>query len=179
MRSEVRIAGFGGQGIILAGYILGKAASIYENKFATLTQSYGPESRGSACSACVIIGDEEIFYPHLENTDLAIFMSQEGYHKFNKETKDVALIFVDSDLVKPDEKENKKIIYIPASRIAGDLGKKIVANVVMLGFFARHSKLVSLEALREAIRSTVASQHLELNFKALYRGYTYEPEDGR
>ena len=179
MRTEIRIAGMGGQGIILTGYILGKTATIYQNKFATLTQSYGPESRGSACSACVIIGDEEIFYPHLTNTDLAVFMSQEGYHKFHKEAKDIALLFLDSDLVQPEENDKRKLCFIPATKIAESLGKKIVANMVMLGFLARHSQIVSLEALREAIGATVSQKHLDLNLKALYQGYNYQLEKVR
>src|SRR4030067_2012794 len=118
MKTEIRIAGLGGQGVILAGYILGKTASIYQNKHAPLTQSYGPESRGSACSACVIICDEEIFYPHLTNTDLAVFMSQEGYHKFHKEAKDSAILFLDPDLVQPEENDKRKLCFILATKIA-------------------------------------------------------------
>ncbi|EQB62458.1 MAG: 2-oxoglutarate ferredoxin oxidoreductase subunit gamma [candidate division Zixibacteria bacterium RBG-1] len=179
MKTEIRIAGLGGQGVILAGYILGKTATIYQNKHATLTQSYGPESRGSACSACVIISDEEIFYPHLTNTDVGIFMSQDGYHKFNREAKDSALLFLDSDLVKPEEKDAGKLLFIPATQIAEKLGKKIVANMVILGFLARHSGIVTLEALREAVGSIVSKKHLELNLKALYQGYNYQVEKVR
>ena len=82
---QIKIGGFGGQGIVLAGYILGKAASIHDQKNATLTQSYGPESRGSSCSAQLIIGKDEIDYPKVSHPDILMIMSQEAYDKFTPE----------------------------------------------------------------------------------------------
>src|SRR3989304_3127627 len=101
MKTEIRIAGLGGQGVILAGYILGKTASIYSNKHATLTQSYGPESRGSACSAQVILSDSEIFYPALIKPDILLVMSQEAETKFSGQVKKEGIILYDSSLVTP------------------------------------------------------------------------------
>src|SRR4030067_1594161 len=100
-RTEIKIAGFGGQGVLLAGYILGKAGSIYSNKHATLTQSYGPESRGSACSAQIILSDSEIFYPALIQPDILVVMSQEAEAKFSNQVKKEGLILYDSCLVTP------------------------------------------------------------------------------
>lgn len=86
--TEIRVAGFGGQGVILSAMVIGKAASIYQNGYATLTQSFGPEARGSACSAQLILSDEPILYPYITNPDILIVMSQEAYTKFSPEVKD-------------------------------------------------------------------------------------------
>lgn len=173
-RTEIRIAGFGGQGVILAGYVLGKASTIYGNKYATLTQSYGPESRGSACSVQVILSDSEIFYPALIQPDILVAMSQEAEAKFSSQIKKEGIILYDSSLVTPGIDEIKTA-GIPASDLAAGLGKKIVANMIMLGFLARQTNATSLEALRQAVISIVAKQHLELNLKALETGYSYLP----
>lgn len=174
-RCEIRVAGFGGQGIILAGYILGKAAAIYENKFATLTQSYGPESRGSACSAQVIIADTPILYPNIVTPDYAILMSQEAYHRFAGEVPEPGIILIDSDLINPDRPDSKvRHLSIPATAIAQNLGRKIVANIVMLGFFAQHANCISYDALLKAILATVPKEYAELNTNALKHGFTYK-----
>ena len=172
--TEIRIAGFGGQGVILAGYVLGKAATIYENKYATLTQSYGPESRGSACSAQIILSDSEIFYPALIQPDILVVMSQEAEAKFSNQVKKEGLILYDSCLVTPSVNA-ARLAGIPATDLAADLGKKIVANMIILGFLARQTNAVSLDALKQAVISIVAKQHLELNMKALETGYSYLP----
>jgi 2-oxoglutarate ferredoxin oxidoreductase subunit gamma len=172
-RTEIRVAGFGGQGVILAGYILGRAATIYEGKYATLTQSYGPESRGSACSAQLIVSDSEIFYPELIEPDVILLMSQEAQTRFSGQIKKQGLILYDSTLVVPADSKVRQA-GIPASELAGQLGKKIVANVVMLGFLAGQTGLVSLDALRKTITDVVAKQHLELNLKALQTGYSHK-----
>jgi 2-oxoglutarate ferredoxin oxidoreductase subunit gamma len=169
------VAGFGGQGVILAGYILGRAATIYENKFATLTQSYGPESRGSACSAQIVVSDAEIFYPALIQADILMVMSQEAETKFSNQVKKEGMILYDSSLVVPGP-GLAKYAEIPATQLAQQLGKKIVANMIMLGFLARQTKAVSLDALRQAILGMVAKQHLDINLKALNTGHSYNPE---
>jgi len=173
-RTEIRIAGFGGQGVVLAGYILGKAGSIYSNKHATLTQSYGPESRGSACSAQVVLSDGEIFYPALIKPDILLVMSQEAETKFSGQVKKEGIILYDSSLVTPSS-DGIKYVGIPATELAGELGKKIVANMIMVGFLASQTEVITLEALRQAVIGVVAKQHLELNMKALYAGYSYKP----
>ena len=173
-RTEIRIAGFGGQGVVLAGYVLGKAVSIHSGKYATLTQSYGPESRGSACSAQVILSDAEIFYPALIKPDVVLVMSQEAESIFAGQIKEEGIVLYDSSLVTPSSDETN-YLGIPATEIASGLGKKIVANMIMLGFFANQTKVVSLDSLRQTVAEVVAKQHLELNMKALYAGYSYVP----
>ncbi len=150
-RTEIRLTGFGGQGIILSGYIVGKAAAIHDEKQATFTQSYGPESRGGACSAQVIISDEPISYPHLTDPAILVVMSQAAYNKYAPDLEEGALLIIDQDLVETGEiAGDVKLLSVPATRLAEELGRKIVANIVMLGFFAtyigkwlRRSKVVT------------------------------------
>ena len=173
-RWEIKLAGFGGQGIILSGYILGKAASIYDGKNATFTQSYGPESRGGACSAQLIISDELIHYPHLISPSIMVFMSQEAYTKYHGELQEGGLMIIDEDLVDTgDLADEVRTLAIPSTRMAEELGRKIVANVVILGFLAAVTDVVSVEAMREAVRTSVPSGTGELNLKAFEKGYEY------
>jgi 2-oxoglutarate ferredoxin oxidoreductase subunit gamma len=172
-RKDVRLAGFGGQGIILAGHILGKAASIYEDQHATLTQSYGPESRGGACSAQIVLSDEPVLYPSLLGTDILVLMSQEACARFLPDLQEGILLY-DEDLVDPGKIRKKVTAYaIPATRMAEELGRTLVANIVMLGFLTATTKIVSMEAMRQAVLSTVPKGTEELNSKALEAGYTY------
>ncbi len=173
-RTEIRLAGFGGQGIILSGYIIGKAAAIYDKKEATFTQSYGPESRGGACSAQVIVSDEPVHYPHLISPSILVVMSQEAYNKYVPTLRDGALLIVDEDLVETgDLAGDVELLSVPATRLAEELGRKIVANIVMLGFFAAVTDVVSVESLREAVRTSVPKGTEELNLKAFEKGHEY------
>ena len=103
---EIRISGFGGQGIIRCGLIIGKAASLYDGKSATLTQSFGPEARGSACSAQVVIDEERVLYPYITVPHILVAMSQEAYSKFSSNLKEGGTLLIDTDLVKPDQKKD-------------------------------------------------------------------------
>ena len=175
MRCEVRLGGYGGQGIVLAGQLLGKAVSIYDGKEAVFTQSYGPEARGGASSADVLISDEPVDYPLVTRPDFLVVMFQEAYERYRPEMADGGLLVIDSGLVRPWSGE-EAYREIPATKIAEELGKKIVANVVMLGFFTAVSGLVRREAVEEAIRSTLPSRLVELNLCAFDAGYTYAAE---
>ena len=177
-RFEIRLCGFGGQGIVLAGYILGKASTIYDHKYATFTQSHGPEARGGACSAQVVISDKPVRYPYIIKPSVLIAMSQEAYSKYHKEVTKGGLIIFDEDLVRPDSSpEGVKLLGVPGTRIAEEkLGRKMVANVVMLGFFAAVTDVISLEALREAVRTSVPKGTEELNLQAFELGYQYAQE---
>jgi len=173
-RREVLIAGFGGQGIVLAGYVLGKAATVYEGKEASLVQSYGPESRGGACKAEVVISDEQIDYPRASDPEVMVVMSQEAYHTYAAKRSPHCLLIIDEDLVDPnEEKEGMKLLKIPATRLAEQLGRKIVANMVMLGFLTGVTGIVSPEAMRESIRTSVPRGTEELNLRAFETGYEY------
>ncbi|MGQ9534460.1 MAG: 2-oxoacid:acceptor oxidoreductase family protein [bacterium] len=171
---EIRFAGYGGQGIIRAGLIVGKAAALYDNKYATMNQDFGPEARGGACSSQLVISDSRILYPYVTKSDCLIAMSQEGYNKFLPELKEDGLLLIDEDLVKPRAVQiNIKIYRIPATRLAEELRSRISANVVMLGFFTAITKFVSDDAMKKAIPSLVPEKAVEINLKAFQRGYDY------
>jgi len=173
-RKEIRIAGFGGQGIVLSGSIVGKAASIYEKGYAALTQSYGPESRGGSCRAEVIVSDAPIDYPYVISPQVQIILSQEAYTEYGRNAPPRTLLIIDSDLVKVDPSQNPKPLSIPASRMAQELGRPVVANIIMLGFLAAKSDLISSEALRKAILDSVPPGTEEFNMKAFDLGHDYD-----
>lgn len=178
-RNEIRIAGFGGQGIVLAGQIVGQAVSIYDKGFATFTQSYGPEARGGACTAEVAISDEPIRYPYVLNPQVLIILSQEAYNKYGHDHATGALVIMDPDLVKPEPSHNSALLSIPATRMAREMGRAVMANIIVLGFLAAVSNLVSPEALRKSILASVPEGTGELNIKAFELGYGYGLEHGR
>ena len=172
--TEIRIAGFGGQGIILAGYIIGKAAAIYDKKFSTLIQSFGPEARGSSCSAQVIISESQILYPYLIKPDISILLSLDAYDKFGSELESGGVMLIEKDLVRPKQESNKIPIYaIPATRLAEEMGRKIVTNIIMIGFFSAITGVTSYEATRQAVESSVPPGTEELNLNAFETGYQY------
>ncbi len=172
--NEIRISGFGGQGVIRCGYIIGKTAALFDGKHATLTQSFGPEARGSACSAQILIDSSPIRYPYVNVPDTVVAMSQEAYDKFGADITDEGALLIDEDLVKPGEATgDRRLFAIPAARIAEDLGNRIVANIVMLGFFTALTDIISVEAAREALPSSVPERFVELNAKAFEEGYQF------
>lgn len=174
---EVRFAGFGGQGIIRSGIIIGAAASLHDDRFATLNQSFGPEARGGACSAQVVVSDERVLYPYVTRPDVLVAMSQEAYGKYEGELKSDGILIYDTDLVHPKKKKGKiREFSMPATRFAEELGNRIIANVVMLGFFTSVTDVVSKEAMKKAIPDFVPSRFVELNMKAFDRGYEYGKE---
>ncbi len=171
---ELKFGGFGGQGVILAGIIIGKAASLYDNKDATLTQAFGPEARGSACSAQVIVSDDRILYPYVSSPDVLVAMSQDAFTRFSPEVKDDAILVVESELVDTSGVDPAKRVYgIPATRIAEELGRKMVLNIVMVGFFTAVTGVVDREAVRRSVRDSVPPSTINLNLKAFDKGYEY------
>jgi 2-oxoglutarate ferredoxin oxidoreductase subunit gamma len=172
--TEIRITGFGGQGVILCGYIIGKAASIFNDQHATLTQSFGPEARGSACSAQVVVSDSRVLYPYVTAPHVMLAMSNDGYHTHKDNLAEESVVIYEKDLVKLEKHGSKVKTYgIPATRIAEELGRKIVLNIVMLGFFGAMTEVMPVEALRKAVESSVPSGTEELNLKAFDKGYEY------
>jgi len=172
--TEIRVAGFGGQGVILSAIVLGKAASIHQGEFATMTQNFGPEARGGACSAQLMLSDQPVLYPYVTQPDVLVVMSQEAYTKFAPELKDGGTLLIERDLVRVSEMPAQTRIYsIPATRIAEELGKRMVLNIVMVGFFAAVTQLLGADAVRKAIADSVPSSFRELNLKAFDKGYEY------
>ena len=172
-KSEIKIAGFGGQGVILAGGIIGKAAAIYDDNYATLTHSYGPEARGGACSAQIIISDEKISYPYVLAPDILVLMSQEACEKYSPEIKPQGLLIIEKELVTLQGEDAKKAHSIPATRMAEELGGRIVLNIVMLGFLTAVSGIVSYQGMKESIKTTVPKGTEYINMAAFDKGYNF------
>lgn len=175
-RIEIRLSGFGGQGIILAARILGEGAALFDHKHSTMTQNYGPESRGGACSGQVVISDAPVSYPHLTRPNTVVAMSQEAYSKYASDIVEDGLLLIDEDFVKPDVSATTgvRLYRIPATRIAEkELGRKMVANIVMLGSLAALDPTVTPEALRQSVRANVPKGTEDLNLKAFEHGYQY------
>jgi len=175
-RQEIRITGFGGQGVVLSGHIIGRACAINAEQHATMIQSFGPEARGSACSATLTVSNTEVLYPYIDRPDIFVVMSGEGYDKYRDELKDNGTLVYESDLVKPEIKEGQPSFGVPSTRIAESLGRKIVQNIVMLGFFAAATKIVSREQMHQAVKDSVPAGTEELNLKAFNAGYDYFDE---
>jgi 2-oxoglutarate ferredoxin oxidoreductase subunit gamma len=172
--TEIRIAGFGGQGVILSAIVLGKAASIYENGFATMTQNFGPEARGGASSAQLVVSDSPVLYPYTTEPDIMVILSQEAYNRFAPELKPGGILIIEGDLVRvADLKGDPKVYAIPATRLAEELGKRMVLNSVMVGFFTAVTQLLSADAVRKAVAESVPSNSRELNLKGFEKGYEY------
>jgi 2-oxoglutarate ferredoxin oxidoreductase subunit gamma len=172
--TEVRIAGFGGQGVILSAIVLGKACSIHQGEFATMTQNFGPEARGGACSAQLVLSDKPVLYPYVTQPDVLVVMSQEAYVKFGPELKEGGLLLIERDLVRVTDLPKQTRIYsVPATRLAEELGKRMVLNIVMVGFFAAVTQLMEADAVRKAVADSVPASFRELNLKAFDKGYEY------
>jgi 2-oxoglutarate ferredoxin oxidoreductase subunit gamma len=170
MRHEVRFSGFGGQGIILSAVILGRAAALYDNQYAVQTQVYGPEARGGASMSQVIIDDVPILFPKVKTPDLFVIMSQEGFEKYGKSAGPDATMLIDSGLV--HDRPVCRCIGIPAtSEAKNQLGRDIVANIIMLGSLVAATGVVSAQALEKAIVSSVPKGTEELNLKAMRLGF--------
>jgi 2-oxoglutarate ferredoxin oxidoreductase subunit gamma len=169
MRHEIRFSGFGGQGIILSAVIIGRAAVMYDNKYAVQTQVYGPEARGGASMSAVIIDDDPILYPEVSIPDIYVIMSQEGFEKYGANAQETAVMLVDSTLV--HSRPKCRCIEIPATQEAKQtLKKDIVANIVMLGALVAATHVVSEESLKKAILDSVPKGTEELNLKAMQIG---------
>jgi len=176
-RTEIRITGYGGQGVVLSGYIIGRACSINAGLHATMTQSFGPEARGSACSSTLAVMDTEVLYPYTRRPDIFVVMSAEGYEKYHDELKDEGTLVYEKDLIHPVFKEGQPAFGVPSTRIAESLGRTIVQNIVMLGFFTAATQIVSREQMRAAVKASVPPGTEELNLRAFDAGYAYFEEE--
>jgi 2-oxoglutarate ferredoxin oxidoreductase subunit gamma len=179
VRKEMRIAGFGGQGVVLAGQIVGQAIAIFDKKHAAFTQNYGPESRGGSCTVEIVASDEPVDYPYVVSPGIVIIISQDAYHKYGRGLPPDTTVIIDPDLVKMDTADTRKALLIPANRMARELGRVVVANIVLLGFLAAVSDFVSAEALRQSILISVPKGTGEFNLKAFELGYNYGREQGK
>jgi 2-oxoglutarate ferredoxin oxidoreductase subunit gamma len=175
--TEIRFSGFGGQGIVRCGLISGKALSLYDNKYATMTQSFGPEARGSACSSQLVVSKERVLYPYIDVPEILVSMSQEAYEKYEPELKEDGILIIDKDLVKVKPPRGKiQVCAVPSTRFAESLGNRIIANLVMLGFFTAVTGIVSPDAMKKALPGLVPERFLDLNIRAFDKGYDFGVE---
>jgi 2-oxoglutarate ferredoxin oxidoreductase subunit gamma len=172
--AEIRFSGFGGQGIVRCGLITGKALALFDNKYATMTQSFGPEARGSACSSQLVVSDDRVLYPYIDAPEILVSMSQEAYDKYEPDLREGGILLIDKDLVKSGKsRKNIKLFAIPSTRFAETLGNRIIANLVMLGFFTSVTGIVTPEAMKKAIPGLVPDRFLDLNIRAFDKGCDY------
>lgn len=170
MRTEVRIAGTGGMGVVLAGVILGHAAVVYGGLEAVQSQSYGAEARGTAAKSEVIVSDQPIKYPKVRESDYFIAMSQKALEMYLPGAKEGSVIIVDPDLVDTKNIKGYDIVKIPAMKTADELGLRLVSNMVMLGAFVKKSGLFPLETLEKAVADLISTKNFELDTKAIRAG---------
>ena len=180
MRTEIRIAGFGGQGVIMAGIIVGKAAALYDNINAVQTQSYGPEARGGASKTEVVISDDEIYYPKVQEPDILVAMSHTALIKYLDDLKDNGILIIDPDMVEENDPvlvkfikdHNIKLFKAPATETAvNDIGLRVVANIVMVGAIVKATKIISKDAALKAILSSGPKGTEKKNQEAFEAGY--------
>ena len=172
--TEIRFSGFGGQGIIRCALISGKALSLYDGLNASMNQSFGPEARGSACASQLVVSKDRVLYPYITNPHVLVSMSQEAYDKYEPELRNDGFLIIDTDLVKTKSPRGKiKMFGIPSTRFAEELGNRIIANLVMLGFFTAVTKVVTADAMKKALPGLVPDRFLDLNIRAFDKGYEY------
>jgi 2-oxoglutarate ferredoxin oxidoreductase subunit gamma len=139
-----------------------------------MTQSFGPEARGGACSAQLVVSDQPILYPYVTRPDILVVMSQEAYSKFAPELKENGTLIVEQDLVRVNDIPiGTKVYSCPATRLAEELGKRMVLNSVMVGFFSAVTPLIEADAVRKAVADSVPSSFRDLNLKAFEKGYEH------
>ena len=175
MRKEVLFSGFGGQGVILASVILGRAAAVYEGLYAVQTQSYGPESRGGASKAEVVISDEPIDYPKTLHPDYAVFFSQEAYSKYLHTVREGAKVIIEKDLVPHRDFEFEKkldVIALPLTEIAEETtGLSLTMNILTLGILTSWTGIVSRDSIEKAVLDAVPKGTENINLRALKKGF--------
>ena len=180
MRKELRIAGFGGQGVITIGVLMAKALGQYGESHVAQTQSYGPEARGGACKTDVVTSDAEIDYIKPMNLDVMAAMSQPSLNAYESSLRDDGRLLVDSTLVSEVPERFKDVVSVPATSLAEDqLGMKVVANVIMFGALARATGWANPEACKKAIADTVPKKALEKNYEAFDLGYSYTGKESQ
>ena len=171
-RREIRIAGYGGQGVITAGYVLAHAAVVYDGSYALMTQSYGPEARGGSCKSDVIVSTEPIDYPKVSRPGYMVVMSLDAFTTFGKTVSGDGVIIYEESLIKEPENSvipGTRLIGVPAIDEAQELGNPLAANMVMLGAAQPVTMAVTVEALQGSIRDRFP-RFVELNLEALRRG---------
>lgn len=170
---KISLCGMGGQGIILSAVILGTTAVTKNGLYATQTQSYGSEARGGQCQAELIIDREPINSPVAEKKDLLIALFQEAYEKYIDTLSDDGILIYDPDLVTEFTRDVKNSYALPATQLATELGSRMSANMIVLGYIASAFDFYTKEQLVEVITAETSQKFLETNLKAVEVGYDY------
>jgi 2-oxoglutarate ferredoxin oxidoreductase subunit gamma len=173
-RIEILVGGVGGQGVILAGILLGAAATLFDGKKAVQTQAYSSEQRGGMARAEVIISDEPVTDPQVRRPDVLMALAQDAINRHLKKIKPGGLLVMDSDLVQEVEKGNFEVLSIPATSIADkEMGSVVVANLILLGGLLKKTAVLSVGAMEKAIAANVPPKAKEINLKAFRRGLEF------
>lgn len=173
-RHEIRIAGFGGQGVVTVGKIIGIAAVLHDKKNAVQTQSYGPESRGGACKSEVVVSDGEIHYPKVRSADVLVALSQPAVDVYLKDLKPGGLLIIDPlTVIREIPRADIKVVKVPTAEIALKVGNRKFQNMVALGALASLTGIISRKALEKAIEETVPPKTLTQNLEAFQKGLEY------
>ena len=169
---QIRLSGFGGQGVVLAGVLLGEAGAI-DGRYVSGSNSYGAQARGSGCKAEIVFSDGSIDFPHLTHADILVAMSQGAYDEYCGDVKgESGLILYDRGQVTPRAELNLRQIGIPATESAlKQLKNKQVANIVLVGALIETTKIVSRDAIEKALRTHVSARFRDLNLQALALGF--------
>ena len=177
-RQTIRFGGFGGQGIVLSSVVFGLAA-VHDGNYVCQRASYGSEARGGKCKSEVIISDEEISYPIIDDLKVLVVMSQQAIDSYLNELSPGGLLLLDPDMVDGVNRTDIRVLKIPAAKKADLLGNRIVANMVMLGALQAEIGAVTKESLHKAMRDSVADRFIEINTKALEAGESLIQDLGR
>lgn len=173
MHHEIIISGFGGQGALFAGQLLAYAANV-EGRYVTWIPSYGPEMRGGTANCTVIISDEEIGSPLTRHPTEALVLNPPSFERFEPLVKKGGLLIVNASLVPlKSAREDLRVVYVPASDIAAELGAAQLANVVMVGTLIGVTQMLSLETLDQVLEERISARYrdkLPMNKEALRRG---------
>lgn len=171
---SVRFSGFGGQGIVLSSIIVASGAVIHEGKSAIQTQSYGPESRGGSSKSEVIVSDKEIDYPMIEKADVLVALSQEGLDRYFPDTHEGSLVIIDPAFIKEVPKgKDVKVIEIPSTKLADELGSRLAANIIILGALIALTSVISEESLEKAIKENTPPASHPMNISGMRAGIEY------
>jgi 2-oxoglutarate ferredoxin oxidoreductase subunit gamma len=175
-RVRLQFCGFGGQGIVLSSVIFGTAAVLTADMNAVQTQSYGSEARGGECQAELILAQEPIHSPLADEMDILVAMSQSALNRYLDRLRTGGTLVIDSELVQAPDRTDIQLAQVPATEIASELGARIAANMVMLGFLQQATGLVSKDGLIDTIRDNVPPKFVELNLQAAERGIALAEE---
>ncbi len=171
--TEIRVTGFGGQGVVLLAYVIGRATAIEAERHSTMIQTFGPEARGSTCSATLVVSDREVLYPYIRRSDVLVVMSSEAYEKYRDELAPDGILVYESALVHPTPKPGQRAFGVPSTRIAESLHRPIIGNMVMLGFVTAATGVTSRDLMREAVKGSVPSGTEAVNVEGFDAGFDY------